>query len=103
MAKQPERYYQKKFSLEIGGQTEVIAGDGTRCDILTSEHAIEVDFARKWGEAIGQSLNYGFQFNRLAGILLILEKPSDQKYVIRVKSLIQHYNLPIRLWKIKAY
>ena len=25
--------------------------DGTRCDILTSTHAIEVDFARKWAEA----------------------------------------------------
>ena len=32
--------------------------DGTRCDILTDTHAIEVDFADKWAEAIGQSLNY---------------------------------------------
>jgi len=22
--------------------------DGTRCDIVTSTHAIEVDFAKKW-------------------------------------------------------
>ena len=37
---------------------EVVMKDGTRCDILTSTHAIEVDFAKKWAEAIGQSLNY---------------------------------------------
>lgn len=49
-AKQPESYYQNLFAAKVGGQTEVTAGDGTRCDILTTTHAIEVDFARKWGE-----------------------------------------------------
>ena len=49
----PESYYQDIFAAEISGQTEVTAGDGTRCDILTDSYAIEVDFARKWGEAIG--------------------------------------------------
>ena len=78
----PESYYQDIFAAEVGGRTEVTAGDGTRCDILTDSYAIEVDFARKWGEANGQSLNYGFQFNRQAGIVLILEKPSDRKHLI---------------------
>ena len=45
--KQSERYYQEKFAREIGGQVEVVMKDGTRCDILTTTHAIEVDFARK--------------------------------------------------------
>jgi hypothetical protein len=44
--------------------------DGTRCDIVTETHAIEVDFADKWAEAIGQCLNYSFQLNKKAGILL---------------------------------
>ena len=35
--------------------------DGTRCDILTDTHAIEVDFANKWAQAIGQSLNHAMQ------------------------------------------
>lgn len=99
----PERHYQDIFAAQVGGRTEVAAGDGTRCDILTDSYAIEVDFARKWGEAIGQSLNYGFQFNRGAGIVLILEKPSDQKHLIRVNSIIQHYGLPIKVWEVRAY
>jgi len=99
----PESYYQDIFAAQIGGRTEVTAGDGTRCDILTGSYAIEVDFARKWGEAIGQSLNYGFQFNRQAGIVLILEKPSDRKHLIRVNSIIQHYDLPIKVWEVLAY
>ena len=49
--KQSERYYQEKFAREIGGQVEVVMKDGTRCDILTATHAIEVDFAKKWAEA----------------------------------------------------
>lgn len=101
-AKQPESYYQDLFAAKVGGQTEVTAGDGTRCDILTETHAIEVDFARKWGEAIGQSLNYGFQFERKAGILIILEKPSDRKHLIRINSIIRHYGLPIDVWEIAA-
>ena len=99
----PEKHYQDIFAAEVGGRTEVTAGDGSRCDILTDSYAIEVDFARKWGEAIGQSLNYGFQFNRQAGIVLILEKPSDRKHLIRVNSIIQHYDLPIKVREMRAY
>jgi hypothetical protein len=47
--KQTERYYQEKFAREIGGQVEVVMKDGTRCDILTATHAIEVDFAKEVG------------------------------------------------------
>ena len=49
--KQSERYYQEKFAREIGGQVEVVMKDGTRCDILTATHAIEVDFAKKWARS----------------------------------------------------
>ena len=30
----------------------MVIKDGTRCDILTASHSIEVDFAKKWAEAI---------------------------------------------------
>ena len=75
--------------------------DGTRCDIVTKTHAIEVDFADKWGEAIGQSLNYAFQSNKRAGILLIIENPSDEKHLLRVNSIIEHYQLPIDVLAIR--
>ena len=77
--------------------------DGTRCDIVTETHAIEVDFADKWGEAIGQSLNYAFQSNKRAGILLILENPKDERHLIRVQSIINHFDLPIDLMAIRAW
>jgi hypothetical protein len=66
----PEAHYQEIAAKKYSGQTEVTMPDGTRCDIVTETHAIEVDFADKWAEAIGQCLNYSFQLNKKAGILL---------------------------------
>lgn len=98
----PEAHYQKIAAKEYSGQTEVVMPDGTRCDIVTETHAIEVDFADKWAEAIGQSLNYSFQTNKKAGILLILESPKDERHLIRVQSIVEHYKLPIDVLAIRA-
>lgn len=98
----PESYYQKIAAEKYHGETEVIMPDGTRCDIVTEQHAIEVDFADKWGEAIGQSLNYAFQSNKRAGILLIIERQSDEKHLIRVHSIVKNFDLPIDVLAIRA-
>lgn len=99
----PEAHYQEIAANKYSGQTEVTMPDGTRCDIVTVTHAIEVDFADKWAEAIGQSLNYSFQSNKKAGILLILEKPDDERHLIRVQSIIKHFQLTIDVLAIRAW
>ena len=60
--------------------------DGTRCDILTDTHAIEVDFADKWAEAIGQSLKYAMQTGKKAGIVLKLKDRGDEKHLKKAKG-----------------
>jgi len=57
----------------LGGQTEYRLPDKTRCDCLTDTNAVEVDFARKFYEALGQSLYYSMQTDKRAGRLLIIE------------------------------
>lgn len=99
----PETHYQEIAAKKYSGQTEVTMPDGTRCDIVTETHAIEVDFADKWAEAIGQSLNYSFQLNKKAGILLILEKPDDERHLIRIESIIEHFKLAIDVLAIRAW
>ena len=99
----PEAHYQDIAAKKYSGQTEITMPDGTRCDIVTETHAIEVDFADKWAEAIGQSLNYSFQLNKKAGILLILEKPDDERHLIRVESIIKHFELTIDVLAIRAW
>jgi hypothetical protein len=98
--KQCERYYQEKFAQEIGGQVEVFMKDGTRCDILTATHAIEVDFAKKWAMAIGQSLNYAMHTGKRPGVALIVLAPSDNKYIERVRKISAEYSLGLTIYPI---
>ena len=74
--------------------------DGTRCDILTATHAIEVDFAKKWAEAIGQSLNYALHTGKRAGVALIVLSPSDKKYIERVRKISAEYSLGLTIYSI---
>jgi hypothetical protein len=97
----PEQWYQEKWCRERGGRVEVVLPDKTRCDCLTDTHAVEFDFAKKWAEALGQSLYYGLQTGKKPGIVLILEDEGDYKYWLRLNSTIRHFNLPIRAWKMK--
>lgn len=90
-----EKYYQDKWFQKIGGQTEVLLPDNTRCDCLTDQYAIEFDFADKWQEAIGQSLYYALQTNKEASIGLIIATYRDYKYWLRLNSTILHHKLPI--------
>lgn len=93
-----ENYYRDQWCIGRG-EIETILPDRTRCDCLTPTHAVEVDFANKFYESIGQSLYYSLQTGRKAGILLILEDRKDYKYWIRLNSVINHFGLPIDTWK----
>lgn len=96
----PEIWYQTKWCQEQGGEMEVTLPDRTRCDCITGTHAIEMDFADKWYQAIGQSLHYALQANKRPGILLIIESPKDRRYLERLNRVIKTYNLPIEVWTI---
>lgn len=92
-----EKEYQNAWCRANGGITEVILPDKARVDCVTKTHAIEFDFTKKWAESIGQSLYYGQQLHKKAGIVLISENDqSDEKYIKRVKSVANCHN--IDLW-----
>tara|TARA_Y100000004_G_scaffold152489_1_gene175670 strand:- start:219 stop:620 length:402 start_codon:yes stop_codon:yes gene_type:complete len=80
--KKNERYYQFKCNEVLQGQVEKRMSDNTRVDILTEDLAIEVDFARKWYEAIGQAAHYANLTGRKPAILLIVRERSEEKYIL---------------------
>jgi hypothetical protein len=98
----PEKYYQAEWCEAAGGVQEYTLPDRTRCDCLTENHAVEMDFGRKWAEAIGQALYYSASTGRRAGIVLILESPEDIRYWRRLTTTIEHYKLPIDIWQAGA-
>ena len=87
-----EKDYVNKY---CEGTTAVILNDHTRVDCLTKEYAFEFDFAKKWYEAIGQSLYYAMKTDREAGIYLIVNTLEDNKYVYRARQICEKYNIKL--------
>lgn len=79
---------------------EFVLADKCRVDCLTPTHAFEIDFAKKWAEAVGQSLYYAEKTGKRAGIVLILEKPGDGRHVQRLRSTIDSQQLPIDVYLV---
>ena len=70
--------------------------DGTRCDILADTHAFEVDFADKWAESVGQSLNHAMQTGKKAGIVLVLKDRGNEEHLERLKKRARYYSMDIK-------
>ncbi len=96
--KHHEKYYQKIACNQLDGVIEYTLKNRTRVDCLTDEYAIEVDFAHKGYEAIGQSLYYALETKKQAGIILIRKKRKDDKYIGITKKVAKKYD--IKLWVI---
>ncbi len=62
-----------------GALTQETLYDGTRPDILWQQYAIEVDWAAKWAEGIGQSLYYGKVKGKQPVTLLLTKEGRDWK------------------------
>ncbi len=95
-----EKWYQTRWAIQYGGIIEYPLTDGKRIDILTTDWAIEVDFASKFYEAVGQSLLYAKRTDRQPGIILIVEQDKDLKYIKNLQEIIDAWELPIRVWII---
>lgn len=96
-----ERWYQERWCTAAGGVLEYQLPDQTRVDCLTDTHAVEHDFAPKWAEAIGQSLYYSAVTGKHAGVVLIMEQSSDQRYLDRLRKTIEQNLLPVDIWIMK--
>jgi hypothetical protein len=95
-----EHFYQNYFAKYLNCKVEVTLPDKSRVDILCNNYAIEVDFAPKWAESVGQSLFYAKMCSRSAGILLIKSKRQDSIYISRLYSISQPLNISV--WVINA-
>lgn len=90
-----ERYYQTIFCDDLDGEMEYVLKDRTRVDCLTDEYAIEVDFAKKWAEGIGQSLHYAQMTGRKPAIGFIMDEDKDQRHFKRLDTLARKYGIKV--------
>lgn len=98
----PEAEYQKAWCGKRNGIMEYKLNDKTRVDCLTPTLAVEIDFANKWAECIGQALYYGKMTNRQPACVLIMENPEkDTKYLNRLRRAVYRKGLDMRTFTIK--
>lgn len=93
-----ERDYQEIWCVRHSGRMEYRLPDSTRVDCLTDTHAVEMDFGRKWAEAIGQSLYYSACTGKRAGVVLILKDKGEVRFLKRLEATIESAGLPIDVW-----
>lgn len=75
---------------------EYLLDDNSRVDCLTDTHAVEVEFAHKWKEAVGQALYYSIKTKHKPGIVVIIENPDrDIKHLKRLRTVTKEYAIEL--------
>lgn len=95
-----EKYYQTLLCENLDGVMEQSLLDSTRVDCLTDVYAIEVDFAKKWAEGVGQSLYYAEMTEKKPAVgIIVRDDKKDKRHLKRLNVLAQKYN--IKIFEIK--
>lgn len=89
-----EKDYQIKLCNQLGGVMEYRLIDGSRVDCLTDKYAIEVEFSKKWKEAVGQALYYGIETGKQPAIAVIVNG-RDDNYLKRLEAVTSKYDIKV--------
>lgn len=90
-----------KYGIKDPKYIEYRLWDGTRVDLLTATHAIEVDWAPKWAEGIGQALYYAqLTGKKPAVLLLISDMRKEKQFVYRLQTVAAKYDITVYLEKV---
>jgi hypothetical protein len=93
-----EKHYQTLICNNLGGIMEYRLADRTRVDCLTDDYAMEVDFAKKWAESIGQSLYYAHMTQKEPAVGLIVGK-KDTRFLKRLEKVANKFSIKIFIIK----
>lgn len=78
----------RRLAPKYEAEVEVVLWDRTRVDMVTATHAIEVDWADKWAEAIGQALYYADLTRKKPGIVLLVRDPNEEaRFIYRLQTV----------------
>ena len=93
--KHNEKHYQTIFCNDLDGIMEYRLSDKTRVDCLTNRYAIEIDFAKKWAEGVGQSLFYAEMTGKEPAVGLIIDMNSEEQYLQRLNLIADKYDIRV--------
>jgi len=92
-----ELAWARRIAFALKAEYEHRLWDGTRIDLLTETAAVEIDWAPKWAEAIGQCLWYSTMVQLEPVVLLLVEDMGkESKYVYRALTVC--HQIDIEVW-----
>ena len=94
-----EKDYQRWWCEKHGGELEYRLPDTTRIDCLTKEYAVEVEYAHKWAESIGQALYYAQSTGRKPAVLVIVKDKGDERFLKRLRAVAKEQG--IKVWTVR--
>lgn len=78
----------RRLAAKYSAQVEVRLLDDSRVDLLSGTHAIEVDWAPKWAEAVGQAIHYSLLADRKPAVILLLRDPATEwRHLVRAAQV----------------
>lgn len=83
-----EAFFVQQLCAVLGGEQKTLP-DRTQVDCLTQSLAIEVDWASKLWEAVGQSKWYAQQTGKRPGILLLIREDQGVRWAERARKLCE--------------
>lgn len=86
----------------IDATAEQTLSDGTRVDISTPTYAIEVDFARKWAECIGQALYYGLMTGKKPVCLVLIGAEDREPGLARLRAVCKRERIDVWTYHVKT-
>lgn len=90
-----EKFYADRFCASVGGMSEFYLRDKTVADCMTKHYAIEVEFAEKFYQGIGQALHYSIVSGRKPAVYLIIENRKDYRYLDRLERIAEKYDIKV--------
>jgi len=98
-----ERAECERLAAKYRAATEVRLWDATRVDLLNATHAIEVDWCRKWPEAIGQALYYALVTGRRPGVLLLVtDMKKEARFIHRCQAVCARHGITLFIEHVPA-
>jgi hypothetical protein len=91
----------QRLAPKYQAQRNVVLEDNTICDLVNEKYAIEIDYADKWYEAIGQSLHYAAVTEKQPAIILLLRNPETEwKYLVRCATVCGKHGIKLYVEKV---
>lgn len=83
-------------------EVEVVQWEQSRIDYVTNDYVIEIDWAKKWHEGIGQSLYYAILLpeKKPALILLVKDWKTDRRFCLRAQSVCAKYGIRLFIERV---